>query len=419
MRALFVTSVFPKDYAKNLYGIVQRMRMLLDAIHAIADELEILFLTPADVATRAEVSSNIEKQLAEHWGIHCKVTLCKRGVQPKENLLHYLITCICTALGLRRHPNFRPFIGETQEEAFSQCMTCTPDIVFFQRIYATGPSISYSFARTRVFLDLDDVEHLRFAREIKQPPLWRSKRLSYLQVPALWKDERFAIVRSDSAFVCSENDRSYLQKYMRVRNIEVIPNSVQQVPDGPLSNRPNVLFIGNGLFGPNKVAVDYLISKVWPRLEKKFPSARLFIAGSNWDKVSVCKNYSNNIEFLGFVDDLNALYRKMRLICCPIQSGGGTRIKILEAANYGVPVVSTKIGAEGIDFKNDEEIMLRNDADSMAEACAALLVDDELAKRISIAARNKVRLLYSRDRIIRKIQSTLTDPTPICSKVSI
>ncbi|HEY3167795.1 MAG TPA: glycosyltransferase family 4 protein, partial [Candidatus Binatia bacterium] len=120
------------------------------------------------------------------------------------------------------------------------------------------------------------------------------------------------------------------------------------------------------------------------------------------------KTPPTGVEFLGFVSDLKALYKKTRLVCCPIQSGGGTRVKILEAASYGVPVVTTQMGAEGLKLAADTEILIRNDAGALAEACRALLIDYNWATSIGAAARERVRTLYCRDAVIDEMKSILT-----------
>ena len=97
------------------------------------------------------------------------------------------------------------------------------------------------------------------------------------------------------------------------------------------------------------------------------------------------------------------------MVCCPIQSGGGTRVKILEAASHGVPVVSTPIGAEGLDLVPDADVILRSDALGLAEACAALLSKDGPAQRIGTSARERVRTRYDRDAIVRRMEASLRD----------
>jgi glycosyltransferase involved in cell wall biosynthesis len=92
-------------------------------------------------------------------------------------------------------------------------------------------------------------------------------------------------------------------------------------------------------------------------------------------------------------------------VCSPISIGGGTRVKIIEAAAWAKPIVSTSIGAEGLSFKDEVEILLRDDDDSIAAECVRLLQDDELCRSLGEAARLKARATYEvgavRERIAR------------------
>jgi glycosyltransferase involved in cell wall biosynthesis len=101
-------------------------------------------------------------------------------------------------------------------------------------------------------------------------------------------------------------------------------------------------------------------------------------------------------SYTDFVDDLNTLYGKTQIVCCPIRTGGGTRIKIIEAASYGKPVVSTRVGAEGLEFEDGTEILLRDEPHQFA--------DEALRSRIGQAARAKATKLYDRRNVIGLIQ---------------
>jgi glycosyltransferase involved in cell wall biosynthesis len=109
------------------------------------------------------------------------------------------------------------------------------------------------------------------------------------------------------------------------------------------------------------------------------------------------------------VEDLSALYRRTRVVCCPIRVAGGTRLKILEAAAYGKPIVSTTVGAEGIEFRDGQEIFLRDEPASFAAACAKLMADTSLGEQMGAAARRVVGRLYERDVVIEQIRKTVAD----------
>jgi len=110
------------------------------------------------------------------------------------------------------------------------------------------------------------------------------------------------------------------------------------------------------------------------------------------------------LEVLGFVENLDELYKRIRVTAVPILVGGGTRIKIIEAAAYGKPTVSTTMGAEGLEFTNESEILVRDDPKQFAEACVKLFNDSNLCEKIGLAARKKTIKLYDQDNIINSIK---------------
>jgi len=408
MRTLVVSHQFPQDIARSVYGGFQRLGMWLEAIQS-RGELEILFFVRPGVATGPPAAATVERWLQDMWAVRAAVTLCERepDPEPRGRLARYVDAYLRPALGPSRHPLFRSYLGKRQQEALTRCLARSPDIVFLHRMQSAGPALASPLNGARVFLDLDDVQYRVFAREVSQPPRWRLKPLLYLQLPAVWWGERGAIRRADRVFVCSETDRRHLRRLMGVRNVDVIPNAVPHVANGTPATDPNVLFIGAYSYPPNVVAAEYLVQEVWPRLTQLRPSVRLLIAGPRSEEIPSFHHPPQGVEFLGFVPDLDSLYRRTRLVCCPIQSGGGTRIKILEAASYGIPVVATPIGAEGIDLMPEREILLRSDPRALAQACADLLANDARASRIGLAARERVRELYARDTVVRRMAMAL------------
>src|SRR5262249_58268080 len=93
------------------------------------------------------------------------------------------------------------------------------------------------------------------------------------------------------------------------------------------------------------------------------------------------KSAPKNVEFTGLVGDLEALYRRTRLVCCPLRNGGGTRLKLIEAAGYGKAMVSTTVGAEGLSFADEKENLIPDDGTRISEACVPLLKDGGLCAR--------------------------------------
>jgi glycosyltransferase involved in cell wall biosynthesis len=139
------------------------------------------------------------------------------------------------------------------------------------------------------------------------------------------------------------------------------------------------------------------------------PTATLKIAGTPADRIPSYRAGTPGVKFTGFVKELEDLYRQSRVVCAPILSGGGTRVKIIEAAAYGKPIVSTIIGAEGIEMQDGIEIFLRDDPESFAQACIRLLNDHTLCKQVGMAARSTAIKKYDEMTIKQSIQKIIQD----------
>jgi glycosyltransferase involved in cell wall biosynthesis len=194
--------------------------------------------------------------------------------------------------------------------------------------------------------------------------------------------------------------------------VVTIPNAVVAMPAAhgidPASR--SLLFLATYAYGPNIAAADFLIRDVWPLVRAVRPDARLIIAGNKPDRISSFASRPPDVEFTGFVDDLDQLYRRVRIVCCSILSGGGTRLKILEAAARGKAIVSTMVGAEGLELRDGVEIILRDGARAFAGACVELLGDPARCDGLGVAARSAVERCYDRKRIVTLIKEEIGNP---------
>lgn len=168
-----------------------------------------------------------------------------------------------------------------------------------------------------------------------------------------------------------------------------------------------LLFLATYAYAPNITAADFLIREVWPLVREACPEAQLVIAGNKPERIPDFASQPAGVEFTGFVNDLNALYRRVRIVCCPILSGGGTRLKILEAGAHGKAIVSTTVGAEGLELRDGREIVLRDGGPAFARACVELLRDLPRCERLGAAAREAVARGYDRRQIVARIKDEI------------
>jgi glycosyltransferase involved in cell wall biosynthesis len=254
-----------------------------------------------------------------------------------------------------------------------------------------------------IFFDLDDIEHIALRRSSMCLPLQLKSLVALAQVPALMRAERAAIKLSTTTFVCSALDVGKLSKRFGTNNVRSIPNSVHIPPAIARNQLPRLLMLGSYAYPPNRHGIERFVEMVLPLLRKVIPDVEILIAGANQNRLKFAAKPPPGVRLLGFVEDLNELYAQASAVVCPIYSGGGTRVKIIEAAAYGMPIVSTTIGAEGIDLKSGIEILIADDVHAFSMACARVLGARHLASRIGAAAKRKAIALYDRDVVVTQL----------------
>jgi len=369
-------------------------------------ELDALFFVPAQLAPSYENAQAFGRALRRYWGFEVGVTLCAQ--RPFGGYRNALERYVLPALIQSRLPVWGCASGKEHLRALEGCLDRGYDAVFVHRLAAMHPFLNCRRRLRAVFFDLDDIEHVAFRRDIDQPPKWRSKSLLHLQIPALMFAERRAAGMARRTFVCSERDRRYLSYHLGFPRVDVVPNGIEMPRPAVVASSPTMLFAGMYSYQPNARAAEYLLRDIWPLVLKAVPEARLLLAGARPDCIPGYGQPMKGVTFLGFVPDLKDLYDRTRVVCCPILAGGGTRVKIVEAAAFGKAVVSTTIGAEGLEFVKGREIVICDDPASFAEACIGLLKDEERCRRFGVAARAAAEKLYDRQGIMKRVQTLVS-----------
>jgi glycosyltransferase involved in cell wall biosynthesis len=202
--------------------------------------------------------------------------------------------------------------------------------------------------------------------------------------------------RFDQVQVCTKDNRDYLLSFVpelapRVRTglragIDASQYEFRTHCREPLS----MLFVGSFRHDPNRAAVDWFVREVLPLVLARQPKARLVIAGSDPPPAHTYADYAANLELQGYVEDIREPLARYAVFVCPILSGSGVRVKLLEAFAAGVPVVSTAIGAEGLASKDGEFCLLADDAAGFADRIVSLFDDPESAASMAQRARAEV-----------------------------
>jgi glycosyltransferase involved in cell wall biosynthesis len=221
--------------------------------------------------------------------------------------------------------------------------------------------------------------------------------------------------QADALVAVSESEAEALRQRTDGRTpVVVAPNAIEveafaSVPREPQSP-PRVLFVGSG-WQPNIEALDFFASKILPLARAERRDLVLSIAGSVGRNRALRLPTGDGVELLGFVDDLRPHYARATCFAAPILSGHGTRMKIIEAMAAGVPVVSTSKGAEGLELRAGEEILIADAPRDFAAMILELIRDPVAATRVGAAGRERVRRDYGIDHAARRLEAALDSAT--------
>lgn len=220
-----------------------------------------------------------------------------------------------------------------------------------------------------------------------------------INVPLFRRFERRELPRYDVAIVMSKRERDLVARHMDESRIMVIPNCANlSLPmlEEPRNPAPVILFIGQMEYLPNIDAARWLVREIFPLIRAAYPEARLLLVGKNPDPARLGFN-GQGVEYVGEVEDLTPYYRQTDVVVTPLRAGGGTRLKILEAMTYGRPVVSTSLGAEGLDAVAGRHLMTADSAAAIAEAALALFRDPVRRAAMRTEARAMVQARFNWD----------------------
>jgi glycosyltransferase involved in cell wall biosynthesis len=157
-----------------------------------------------------------------------------------------------------------------------------------------------------------------------------------------------------------------------------------------------VTHLGTMFWPPNVEGVLWFTQEVWPRVVDRVPEARFCVIGKDPPQdVRDLRMEARSVDVTGYVPDPTPYLAETAVFIVPLRSGGGMRVKIIDAWSWGVPIVSTTIGAEGIDVRDGENILIADEPDAMASAVVRVLRHPELGRRLRENGRGWVEERYN------------------------
>lgn len=204
--------------------------------------------------------------------------------------------------------------------------------------------------------------------------------------------ERRAVREAHACLVVSADDATAARAMLGAMRVHLVPNGVDTTHFAPANSAPEpgaILFTGRMNYEPNAEAVLHCAEQVLPLVRREVPHARLHVVGAA-PPPAVAALRSDAVVVHGQVDDMRPYHARAEVVVVPVRRGGGTRLKVLEAAASGKAIVSTPLGVEGLPFVAGHDVLVADAPEDFAAAVVALLRDEarrhELGRRARQAA---------------------------------
>lgn len=245
-------------------------------------------------------------------------------------------------------------------------------------------------------LSMHNVESLRFQRELQFASGLR--RLALLNDRLLFRNwEGRCLSAFDGIVAVSASERAWIQQRAPAAVVELVPNGVDVehfLPAGLSGASRSIVFTGLMNYPPNIDAVVWFCDEVLPLVHRQHPEVCFKIVGNKPDRTVLALARRKGVEVTGQVPDVRPYLSNCQALVVPLRSGAGTRLKILEAMAMRRPVVSTDVGAEGLEVTPGVNILTGNTAEELAGHIGALLADPQRAARLGDAGRRLAETKY-------------------------
>jgi glycosyltransferase involved in cell wall biosynthesis len=233
----------------------------------------------------------------------------------------------------------------------------------------------------------------------------------------VWKLRHYlrAVLRDFDAYTAvSDLEQSWIRHYIRpeVPITAVIPNGSDVFPPyrGPVDPF-RIIYTGSITYFANREAVNHFLTRIWPILRGRIPNCRFVITGTIPKDVTQYASLPG-VTIAGLVDDFTTFVSSSAALAVPLQRGGGTRVKILEAMALGCPVVANRKAVEGLDVRTNQDVLIAEEPKAFADALFSVLTDNSLRQQLIDNGRQvSARYSWSRsiDNFVKLIESLTPD----------
>ncbi len=394
---LFITEKFP--YPLDSGGRIRTYHIL----KGLSQEHAITLITTAEKEEQRQYIPELENVCREVRVIRAPAeTTLQLGVKIIQNFFSSV------PIVVERH--YLPGVAdEVRKQITCQALQKVPgtsfEVVHFDHLDASIYLACVPETKTTVLDEHNIVSNqIKTSADAEQNPL---KRLYMrFQQRKTFRYEAEVCQKMDRCFVCSDTDKAYLLDMAQNARVITIPNGVDVeyfhdrswLANGQeaLAQEPNsMIFVGTLDYGPGATAVRYFCEEILPLIQANMSDSRFLAVGQNPPQyLQDLAQQDQRIIVTGRVDDIRPYVARSNVFVVPLKSGSGTRLKILDAMAMGIPVVSTSIGAEGLDARSGEHIFLADTPEAFSAAVLQILQNEGLARAICENALQLVREQY-------------------------
>ncbi|MBI2680666.1 MAG: glycosyltransferase [Candidatus Solibacter usitatus] len=386
--------------------------------------LRVLFVSPYPICPPVHGGGMLMygtlRELTHLAEVHALVTL-DRPEQLEANL--ELRTFCASAEFLVRHGSARRLITEIAPQGVREFAIAELEWLIHRQLYLKridvlqleySPLAQYAarFQQMACVLFEHDIHFQALARGREH--FARASDRAYLAYEYLrvLRYELRTLPHCDRVQVCTADNREYLGGFLPEMRARIQSGLRAGIDTSRYSfhadgREPGVmLFVGSFRHQPNQVALEWFVREILPRITAQRPQARLRVVGSDPPERSTLIESAAQVELVGFVDDIRAELARCAVFVCPIRSGSGVRVKLLEAFACGIPVVSTRVGAEGLTSVDGEYCALADDPEEFARKVLDILDRPEQAAAVARRARDQVIHHWDMAAITRKLEQS-------------
>lgn len=386
MKISIVTTILPLPGTGG--GV--RIYELAKNMEALGNEIQIVYLYYA-----ADLSENNKKELTNTYR-KCELVL----IEPRT-LMRTLISILTLKI---------PYLDALKRNKYTsgKSVKFIPDIIQFSELngyYALEDSLSTKAIKV---LDSQNVDHLRLESEFKYKSLFFNL-VGRIYVPLFRNLEVKYSRKFDYILACSRIDAKFYEAVTN-KKVEYVPNGVSVSIDLPnkIPKSDSVIFMGLLSYFPNQQGLRYFLEKIHSLIEHQNDSFKLVVVGKEPPDWLIKLMKLKGVIYKGFVKDVKKELYQVSVCICPILSGSGTRLKVLEYMAMGKAVVSTSVGCEGLDLTDNVNVIIRNTKESFAEAVVELLADPRRSEALGKNAQEYVNANHNWAKIAKDLNKFYT-----------